>query len=266
MMEVRLEYLRPGQVIDRLKEFPVVYIPVGPVEWHGPHNPLGVDPLNAQTVARTACHISGGVVWPTLFWGTDRKRPPEQLEGLGLPPDAHIVGMDFPDNTLPSMYCQEEIFAIIIRTVLSQCMRLGTRVAAIVNGHGGRNQIPVLDRLRAEFNNETALRVYHRMASTRKSVDESITGGHASAIETSKAMNFAPDSVDLSQLPPHPEPLPYAKFAMVDSNGMAGNNPTKALPECADPRTKASADLGKRISDKSAQEIVEDVREIVATL
>ena len=69
-METRIAFLRPREVLTRLVEAPVIYIPLGPIEWHGPHLPFGVDPFNAEFVAGEVCRLAGGVVWPTQFWGT----------------------------------------------------------------------------------------------------------------------------------------------------------------------------------------------------
>lgn len=50
MKEV-IEYhkLRPEQLVKRRTEMPVAYIGLGILEWHGLHNPLGLEELK-QTV------------------------------------------------------------------------------------------------------------------------------------------------------------------------------------------------------------------------
>ena len=47
---VQMQYMRPGQLESALQAFPVVYVPFGPIEWHGRHLPLGTDALKAHGV------------------------------------------------------------------------------------------------------------------------------------------------------------------------------------------------------------------------
>ena len=51
--EVRIEYLLPEQIAaERDRQMPM-FIPIAPLEWHGPHLPFGTDPLNAHALAVT---------------------------------------------------------------------------------------------------------------------------------------------------------------------------------------------------------------------
>ena len=52
MRSVRFELLRPDEIIQERVRFPVIYLPLGPLEWHSLHLPMGTDPLNAEAVAR----------------------------------------------------------------------------------------------------------------------------------------------------------------------------------------------------------------------
>ena len=54
MRTVQMEYLRPGEILAEKERFSVVYLPLGPLEWHGPAMPYGTDPLMAQELARAA--------------------------------------------------------------------------------------------------------------------------------------------------------------------------------------------------------------------
>jgi creatinine amidohydrolase len=66
---VQYELLRPSEVKSRREKCPVVYMPVGSLEWHGVQNPLGTDGLKAHTICCEAAWRYGGVVLPTLFLG-----------------------------------------------------------------------------------------------------------------------------------------------------------------------------------------------------
>jgi len=66
---VQYELLRPAEVKALQERRPVVYIPVGSLEWHGVQNPLGTDGLKAHVICCEAALRYGGVVLPTLFLG-----------------------------------------------------------------------------------------------------------------------------------------------------------------------------------------------------
>jgi len=66
---VQYELLRPAEVKSRQEQCPLVYIPVGSLEWHGVQNPLGTDGLKAHAICCEAALRYGGVVLPTLFLG-----------------------------------------------------------------------------------------------------------------------------------------------------------------------------------------------------
>ena len=72
--EVRYQMLRPAQVRARRTACPVVYIPVGTIEWHGPQNPLGADTLQAEGLALACARAGGGLVFPPLYYGEKQER------------------------------------------------------------------------------------------------------------------------------------------------------------------------------------------------
>lgn len=237
----------------------VVYIPIGPAEWHGPHLPFGMDPLNAEAVALRACARTGGIVWPTQFWGTERERSTQQLESLGFSKDEYVVGMDFPKNTVKSMYCHEEILAILVREILCQVGVLGAKMAVIVNGHGAENQMALLDRLTTEFNNTTPLKVLFRLPIPRKDEHKG-SFGHAGVMETSLMMHLHPECVDLDALPALETPLKYTDYAIVDGKGFDGGPETsKFVPDEYDPRKSASAEMGRERIEANVAALAESV-------
>jgi creatinine amidohydrolase len=258
MRSVRFELLRPGEIIRERARFPVVYLPLGPLEWHSLHLPMGTDPLNAEAVARQVAETTGGVVLPTFFWGTERARPPDKLRNLGFDADAYIVGMDFPDNQLPSLYAREETFGVLIREILDQLVSLNYRLIVIVNGHGGKNHLEVLKRLVQEYNSKPATKVLLSFALPRSSFG---AVGHADAIETSVMMALHPDCVDLSQLPDKSSQI-FLNSGIVDAASFAGQ-PTAnfSLPTESDPRYHASENLGRELFDQTISEVIKAVEE-----
>jgi creatinine amidohydrolase len=246
MRTVRFELLRPEEILEEKRRFPVAYLPLGPLEWHGPHLPLGTDPLTAEAVARRVAEETGGVVMPTFFWGTERERDDRMLEYLGLPAGQWIVGMDFPKNPVRSLYVSEDAFASAVREYLRLLVLQGYRLVVIVNGHGGTNHLTALLRLAKEFTATTQCTVIHTMDAFADE-DACEDGGHASMMETAMMRRLYPDSVDLSALPPRGEKLRYADYAIVDGEAFQGN-PTPDFSVRDDPRDATDGEGGALVN------------------
>lgn len=260
MRNRRIEWLRPSEVIDEMRRRPLVFLPLGPLEWHGPHLPLGTDALDAQSVALRVAERTGGLVMPTFFCGTERENPPQVLKDLGFQGDEWIVGMDFPRNSLKSLYLREEFMALLVRELLHVLVRQGFRLIVIVNGHGADNHIALLERLAAEFTAESPARVLTFLA--WEAAGGPLDVGHADAIETSRMMALDPESVDLSALPPPDEPLRIVDWGIADYLTFHGE-PSPDFITRNDPRIGTSPEHGERTFEASVTYIVERVAEVL---
>ena len=262
--EVRLQMLRPQQVLSEKSRAPLAFLPLGPLEWHGPHLPLGVDPLNAEAVAVRVAQEVGGVVVPTLYVGTERERPPAMLEALGFSGDEYIVGMDFPANSMPSYYHAEGILAIIVRSWLDLLMRQGYRVVALVNGHTAENHLYALERLAVEYSNGGPMQVLVLVPVPGFTRDD-WSYSHATAGETSVMLAAAPDAVDLSTLPTE-GPLRNTDHAIVDDQTFRGSpTPDFTVRPEEDPR-RATAEAGEDRLRECVAELAAAVRGALASL
>lgn len=260
----QMQYLRPDEILREMRQTPVAYLPLGLLEWHGPHLPLGVDALNAETVCKLAADDSGGLVWPAQYFGTERERDPDLLDALGFERDAYIVGMDFPANSLPSPYASEEAFALIVREQFRMIAQMGFKVIIAVSGHGATNQLETLKRLAAEFNAAGQARVLVEMPFV---VDDSgvMAVGHASRIETAVMLAIAPETVNLDNLPALPEPLKNADYAIVDYLTFGGQpTPERTVHDFDDPRL-ATADDGHDHIRRAAAKIAAAVKHVLPT-
>jgi creatinine amidohydrolase len=254
MRSVRFELLRPQEILEEKKRFPVVYLPIGPLEWHGPHLAVGMDPLNAEAVSIRAAMKTGGVVLPTFYWGTERERSPEMLKSIGFKGNEWIVGMDFPANSMPSFYVPEGPFAVAVREYLRLLVKQQYKLIVIVNGHGGENHVNTLKRLVKEFTAETCSKVIYTMAIVPEEGDNQAYG-HATETETSILSYIYPEGVDISALPPENQKIYNLDYAIVDGATFDGN-PTSDFSVREDPR-RASAEKGERIVKRSAKVISE---------
>ena len=254
----RLELLRPEEILDEMRRCPVVYLPLGPLEWHGPHLPYGTDPLIASELSARVADRLGGIVHPCLFLGTERERDPTTLRKLGFGGSEWIVGMDFPANSLPSLYLPEEVLAIVVRHQIVLLQRMGFRHVVLVNGHGGRNHVAALKRLCAELSAEGCCRVHYAFTFPEGAGTWS-KRHHASTDETAVMRHLLPGTVDTTTLPPAGRPIRARDFAVADQDAFEGRN----LPEgtiAEDPRA-ATAALGERHLTAATEAVVAELRE-----
>jgi creatinine amidohydrolase len=257
----------PHQLHRAREACPLVILPVAPLEWHGPHLTVGVDPINAERVALALAGRVGGVVLPTLFAGTERERPPRELESLGFARDAHVIGMDFPKakGIYPSFYIPEEMFAQMLRSWLEGCLDHGYRHLFIVNGHGAINHRAVIERLCVEFSHKRpGVKAAWNMAFPKRFVDAGSIG-HADKIETAITRYYGEDLVDLSKLPPVGEKLKYGDHSIVDSGGFDGKpgEGHTVIPD-SDPRQGADAEFGRAIFEETVADLARQVKSTFA--
>ena len=70
--KVLYEELTPTEFRIRLAEAPVAWLPLGTLEFHGEHMPLGSDAIQPLEFFKEIAAEAGGIVLPPLFLGPDR--------------------------------------------------------------------------------------------------------------------------------------------------------------------------------------------------
>ena len=68
MMKEKVLYveLTPREFRKKLSEAPVAYLPLGTLEWHGEHLPLGSDGIQPYHFFQEVAAEAGGIVLPML--------------------------------------------------------------------------------------------------------------------------------------------------------------------------------------------------------
>jgi creatinine amidohydrolase len=257
---LQFAHARPDEVLAARKESGLLWLPVGPLEWHGPHLPFGVDALNAEATALACAGRSGGLVLPTLYCGTEREREPRMLSDLGLDSNAHIVGMDFPRHSLPSGYFPEEEFALQVRGWIERAREWQFHILVIVNGHGAQNHNAVLERLVQAYRpTEAGIDVLAFLALVAEP-GGALNVGHAAADETSLMLQDYPDDVALEYLPPAITPLACAEYGIVDDLTFRGDpTPQRTLRPEDDPRLHANTERGRAMRERTVDFICRTV-------
>lgn len=260
MRTVQMEYLRPGEIQAERERCSIVYLPVAPLEWHGPAMPYGTDPLLAQALARRTAQKLGGVVMPTLFFGTERERPAYILEAKGFdnPDELYVCGMDVPKNCMKSFYAREDIFAITVREHLRLLVQQNYKLIVIVNAHGAWGQKSTLERLAVEFSNETDSCVLYTMIDIYKD-DFRPDFGHGTLIETSLMRYLHDEHVALSELPDREVGLKYTDWGIADDSVFEGK-PSPDNCVIFDPRD-ATVELGERCFQNALDNLCRQVQQ-----
>jgi creatinine amidohydrolase len=261
MKEIRYEFMRPQQIIAAREKAPIAYVPLGPLEWHGPHLPFGVDMLHAHNMALEAAKLTGGVVLPPLPLGTETLITPERLRDRGFKGHERIIGMDFPGFPLPSLYVEECALGVILNEIVRALKRQLFRVIVLVNGHGGPNHRAMLTRVATEQSEPSRVAVFLTGA-----LLDTHPRGHASLRETSYMLDMCPETVNLSALPPLPTPVRTFEYGILDQPTCAGQPaPDFSICPDEDPR-RATAEWGRDAVLKEGQRIAAKVRDALAVV
>ncbi len=206
--EVRYHMLRPARIVMRRKECPVVYIPLGTLEWHGVHNPVGADTLQAEGIAERCAVKGGGLVFPPLYYGENRS---EGLMEANAPDREEIAAQmeldasNFSPDKMPySPMEQSHNYNKLLIHILAEAEALGFSLGVFVAGH-----YPLIDHARAAvlFHNQRRIHREDRMLAwcfvdyLFLADEYDCAGDHGGVWETSHLMHICPESVDLSELP-----------------------------------------------------------------
>ena len=183
--EVRLERLRPAEVDAALARASVAWVPLGALEFHAPHLPIGTDGFTAHGLLTRAAERVGGVVlpWSYLTLGTLR----------------------FPW----SLRFERQLVEAALRDTLLQLADDGVRVLVVHTGHAPLDLIHLVKRVCAEVAAARAgLRAYglcylelNAALGTGLRTDWPVAVDHASTMETSWLQALEPSLVDVTTLP-----------------------------------------------------------------
>jgi creatinine amidohydrolase len=240
--EVRYQMLRPDQIVARRKECSVAYVPLGTLEWHGVHNCVGTDTLQAEGMAIACARQGGGLALPPLWYGESRsealmeanaKDRDQIAAGMGLSPDNFLPErMPFPPTEQALNYHK------LLLHILAEVESLDFEVGVLVAGH-----YPLIDHARAavlQFNQRRYSRYQGMLAWAFVDyllvADQfEVAGDHAGGWETSHMMHLHPETVDLGLLPPKGQPLVGAggKMAPQDASAEFGKKTMEAAVSIA---------------------------------
>ena len=229
---VRFDELLPHEFRRRLAERPIAYLPLGTLEWHGEHLPLGSDAMQSEGLMIECARRFGGIVMPPIHLGPDRAKP--------LDDGKMLVGMDYANSTTPPRQLDGSCYwvpiglhLLIVDAILAQLKRAGFQ-AVFADGHGPSRSswAENLSERQARFGLKL-FGVTRQIARQWKSQVD-----HAARNETSLMMHLRPDLVDLSQLPASRDVWPQ---------GVGGQDPRDASAAYGKECFETSVELVRRM-------------------
>ncbi|WP_043932417.1 creatininase family protein [Bacillus sp. EB01] len=194
------------EVKEKIQKFQIAILPIGAVEAHGPHLPIGTDNYLAERLSERVAERTGAFILPTLPYG--------QVWSL----------KNFPGSINVS---NESLISLLFDIGIS-LYEQGFKMFVIINGHLG-NAVAMKEAARKLYSTYPDFRVLYLFYPGVKQVTEEVrevksahaTYFHACEIETSYMLYLAPEYVDMARaitdipnIPPSADimPTPWEEF------------------------------------------------------
>jgi creatinine amidohydrolase len=215
-----------------------VIVPIGALEAHGPHLPLGADQLQAEATARELAERVDALIAPTVPYGSapGARRFAGTVSLTMAQLEGHVLG------------------------VLSELARMGVRRILVLSGHAERGHMAALreaadETMRAHPSVRVVVLSDYDFVYELRGKESPASDGHAGLLETSRVMAIAPElvgaarpSVELRRSPFLPGPATETEW------------PESVMGDTA----PASAELGRKVQAHVVDRLVETVRSLLA--
>lgn len=174
-----VELLSPQQIEARLSRAPVAYVPLGSLEFHGPHLPIGLDALTAHGICLAAAERAGGVVLPSWY---------------------SSVGGEHSAYPWTIMSQTPEAIESLLAETLARLDAFGVKRMVLLSGHFAGEQAELIARVADAWNARgTASRAIARTLG--QAPQPPVDPDHAARFESLVLHALHPELVNLGQLP-----------------------------------------------------------------
>lgn len=181
------ERLSPAQIDERLAIAPVVYLPMGSLEYHGPHLPIGLDALTAHGICLRAADLRGGIV---------------------LPPFYPAVGGEHARYPWTIMSDAPAAIDALLTETLARLSELGVRRAVLLSGHFADEQAGLIADIARSWN-RTGAGLLAIARTLGQAPEPPVRPDHAGRFESLLLHAIAPELVHVERLPDrHAFPTP----------------------------------------------------------
>jgi creatinine amidohydrolase len=220
---MRIDEMTSDEFAEAVERDPVVILPMGATEAHGPHLPLGTDAFQPEAIADAVAERINGLVAPPIKYG-------QHSSTRNLPGTIGITS-----STLRAM----------VVDILESLHRNGIRKVVIISGHAGSVHMAMIkdaceDVVRRYQMDVTFLADYDIGRNLQEEIGAGPGDGHGGMMETSRIMALRPDLV----------PRNRTKGEFVSSGYSVLSDPERCYPQgFVGDAAKASAQAGKRLND-----------------
>lgn len=198
------QMLRPSQ-IDAIKNvYPIAYLPWGAIEYHGKHNPVGLDSTKAFRLSVEMAKCVGGIVMPTVDFSANLIKS--------------YPGVDFKDY---SIEFSEKLVESICKEYLNQLAEQEFKIIVILSGHAGEPHLSILKKVAENFNQKNNSQYCWAFAEFEILPKALLKANHSGYGETSIQLYYEPSTVSLKTLPKNRE-------ITLNLDAVTGGDPRKA--------------------------------------
>ena len=176
--------LRPAQIEDIQSQNPIAYLPWGAIEYHGSHNPTGLDTHKAQHLCIDLAKKVGGLVLPPISLAANLIKS--------------YPGVDFPKH---SIEFSEALIKNICVEYLEQLVAQDFKIIVLLSGHAGEPHLQILKDVANEFCKKYPKKYFWSFAEFDILPDDLLVANHSALGETSLQLYYEPETVDLKSLP-----------------------------------------------------------------
>lgn len=175
-INMRLEHITGKKVEEYLKKSQTVLIPVGSIENHGQHMPLGTDTLIPNKIVELLEEKCGVMIAPTVPYGAT-----DNIYGF---PGTITIGTDG--------------LVMLLERITDCLYRYGFRRFIILNGHGGNAK--AIEIVGMNLHKRGAWLANLNWWLMAGELNPDWKGGHGGAEETAGVMGVNPDLIDMEYI------------------------------------------------------------------
>jgi len=219
--------LRPIQIEEIQKQFPIAYLPWGAIEYHGNHNPTGLDTHKAQHLCIGLAKKNGGLIFPSINFAANLI--------------SSYPGTNFPKH---SIEFSEKLIQSICQEYFEQLAKQEFKIILLLSGHAGEPHLQILRNIATEFNKKHTNIHFWAFAEFDILPDSLLVPNHSALGETSLQLLYEPETVALDVLPVDGE-------ITLAAHAVSG----------ADPRP-STAKHGKKIASAFLENATEKINEL----
>jgi creatinine amidohydrolase len=216
----------PIQIEAIFKKTPIAYIPWGAIEYHGNHNPTGLDTHKAYHLCVDLAKDSGGLVFPPISLAANLIKS--------------YPGVNFPKH---SIEFSEHLVRSICEEYLEQLISQEFKIVVLLSGHAGQPHLDILKDVAKEYNKKQTGCYIWALAEFDILPNELLEANHSALGETSLQLYYEPQTVALDNLPKERE-------VTLEQDAVSGKDPRLANKKLGEQIAKTFVlNASKKIED-----------------